>query len=61
MFLEHRHYVYVAGVILYNVHIVHISNIYANFVKFPGLNEEHLFMVILGCQDRIDPSVWPTS
>jgi hypothetical protein len=61
MFLEHTHYVYVADVILYNVHIVHISYIYANFVKFPGLNEEHWFMVISGCQDRIIPNVWLTS
>jgi hypothetical protein len=53
--------VYVADVILYNVHIVHISYIYANFVKFPGLNEEHWFMVISGCQDRIIPNVWLTS
>jgi hypothetical protein len=53
MFLEHTHYVYVAGIILYNVHIVHISYIYANFVKFPGLNEEHWIMVISGCQEEL--------
>jgi hypothetical protein len=35
MFLEHTHYMYVAGVMLYNVHIGFTSYICANLINFP--------------------------